>query len=159
MNLKIVIPEKKYAKYMTIFCKALLVLTFMYLLCSWSRLPGKIPLHYNGAGEIDGWGSKWTLWFLYVVSLLMYGGISLTERHPDIWNTGVTVTRNNRDMVYLLLKHLIVTLKAGVTLIFCYLSIWTTTGKDLQGWFMPAALLLVFGPLAFYLIRMARIPK
>lgn len=159
MNQKIEIPETKYAKYVTIFCKVLLALTFLYLVWSWSRLPEKIPLHYNGAGKIDNFGSKWSLWFLYIVTLLMYGFITLTERHPGIWNTGVTVTRNNRDMVYLLLKHLIVTMKAGVTLIFCYLCIWTTTGRNLGVWFLPAVLLITFAPLAYYLIRMARLPK
>lgn len=159
MKQKIELPETKYAKYMTVFCKVLLVLTFLYLLCFWSRLPEKIPMHYNGAGAIDSWGSKWTLWGFYVVSLLMYGGISLTERHPDIWNTGVTVTPNNRDMVYLLLKHLIATMKAGVTLIFCYLTVWTATCQNLGGWFMPAVLLIIFGPFAYYIIRMCRLPK
>lgn len=38
----------------------------------WSRLPERIPGHYNGAGEVDRWGDKSELLILPVFGLLMY---------------------------------------------------------------------------------------
>ena len=32
-----------------------------FLLLFWRRIPGRIPMHYNFAGEIDRWGGKWEL--------------------------------------------------------------------------------------------------
>lgn len=159
MSGKIEIPETKYAKYMDIFCRLMLAAAFLFIIWMWGRLPSRIPIHYNGAGDVDGWGSKWSIWFLYIMSLVLYGGVTLVERHPEIWNTGVTVTRKNKDSVYLLIKHLIVTVKASSTLIFSYLSIWTVTGKGLGAWFTPVSLIIVFGPMAYYLVRLVRLPK
>lgn len=45
------------------------------ILC-WSRLPDRIPGHYNGAGEIDRWGDKWELLLLPVFGVLMYAFLS-----------------------------------------------------------------------------------
>ncbi|MEZ4854613.1 SdpI family protein [Flavobacterium sp.] len=36
----------------------IMLLPFIYLAYIWNNLPEKVPLHWNGAGEIDRWGSK-----------------------------------------------------------------------------------------------------
>ncbi len=40
-------------------------------------LPDRVPLHYNFAGEIDRWGSKWELLLLPGITLLFAAGFSL----------------------------------------------------------------------------------
>ena len=34
------------------------LLPFIYLAFIWNSLPEKVPMHWNGAGEIDGYGDK-----------------------------------------------------------------------------------------------------
>lgn len=159
MSQEIKIPETKYVKYTDLACKILLVLTFLFLLWSWNHLPAKIPTHYNGAGEADSWGSKWSIWPMYIISLALYAGISFVERYPSIWNTDVTITRKNKDAAYLLLKHLIVTLKAVTTLIFCYINVYGTTGRNLGTWFLPVSIIITFGTMAYYVVRLVKLPK
>lgn len=53
-------------------CFALLAGMFLGLLIFWGRIPDRIPGHYNGAGEIDRWGSKWELLILPVAGVFMY---------------------------------------------------------------------------------------
>lgn len=43
-------------------------------------LPDTIPVHWNAAGEIDGYGSKYTSLFLAAIPLLMYGLFELIPR-------------------------------------------------------------------------------
>ena len=55
------------------------LLPFIYLSYLWNSLPEKVPIHWNYKGEIDGWGTKYSLIgvlflfpvFTYVLMLLI----------------------------------------------------------------------------------------
>ncbi len=51
---------------------AIALIPFVYLIYIWNRLPEKVPMHWNGAGEIDRYGDKKEL----VAMLFMLVGIS-----------------------------------------------------------------------------------
>lgn len=53
-------------------CSAVLAGMFLELLIFWGRIPDRIPGHYNGAGAVDRWGSKWELFILPVAGVFMY---------------------------------------------------------------------------------------
>ena len=39
----------------------------------------KWPVHYNLNGDVNSWGTRLNMWFLPIMSLLMYGGFTLLE--------------------------------------------------------------------------------
>ena len=137
----------------------LLIGTLAYLILGWSSFPDQIPMHYNGAGEIDRWGGKGEIIVIEVVMWILYLGIGLVEKYPQIWNTGVEVTPQNREKVYRILKHMLKTLKTLTALIFAYLIVNSLQGTPLPGWFTPATLILVFGDMAFWLVLLYRTRK
>lgn len=137
----------------------LLIGTLAYLILGWSSFPNQIPMHYNGAGEIDRWGGKGEIIVIEVVMWILYLGIGLVEKYPQIWNTGVEVTPQNREKVYRILKYMLKTLKTLTALIFAYLIVNSLQGTPLPGWFTPATLILVFGDMAFWLVLLYRIRK
>ena len=51
---------------------AIALIPFVYLIYIWNRLPEKVPMHWNGAGEIDQYGDKKEL----VAVLLLLVGIN-----------------------------------------------------------------------------------
>lgn len=51
---------------------AIALIPFAYLIYIWNRLPEKVPMHWNGAGEIDRYGDKKEL----LVTLFMLVGIT-----------------------------------------------------------------------------------
>ena len=53
---------------MEYICRILLIGTLIYLIVRWNALPEQIPVHYNAAGEIDGWGGKGMVWLFVVIS-------------------------------------------------------------------------------------------
>lgn len=53
-------------------CGAILLGMVLGPVLFWGRLPGRIPGHYNGAGEIDRWAGKWELLLLPVFGAVMY---------------------------------------------------------------------------------------
>ena len=137
----------------------MLIGTLAYLILGWSSFPDQIPMHYNGAGEIDRWGGKGEIIVIEVVMWILYLGIGLVEKYPQIWNTGVEVTTQNKEKVYRILKYMLKTLKTLTALIFAYLIVNSLQGTPLPGWFTPATLILVFGDMAFWLVLLYRIRK
>ena len=137
----------------------LLIGTLAYLILGWSSFPDQIPMHYNGAGGIDRWGGKGEIIFIEVVMWILYLGIGVVEKYPQIWNTGVEVTVKNKEKVYRTLKYMLKTLKFLTALIFAYLIVNSLQSAPLPGWFTPAVMILIFGDMAFWLIRLFRIKK
>ena len=137
----------------------LLIGTLAYLILGWFSFPDQIPMHYNGAGEIDRWGGKGEIIFIEVMMWILYLGIGVVEKYPQIWNTGVEVTVKNKEKVYRTLKYMLKTLKFLTALIFAYLIVISLQSAPLPGWFTPAVMILIFGDMAFWLIRLFRIKK
>ena len=137
----------------------LLIGTLAYLILGWSSFPDQIPMHYNGAGGIDRWGAKGEIIFIEVMMWILYLGIGVVEKYPQIWNTGVEVTVKNKEKVYRTLKYMLKTLKFLTALIFAYLIVNSLQSAPLPGWFTPAVMILIFGDMAFWLIRLFRIKK
>ena len=137
----------------------LLIGTLAYLILGWFSFPDQIPMHYNGAGEIDRWGGKGEIIFIEVMMWILYLGIGVVEKYPQIWNTGVEVTAKNKEKIYRTLKYMLKTLKFLTALIFAYLIVNSLQSVPLPGWFTPAVMILVFGDMAFWLIRLFRIKK
>lgn len=156
---EIKVPVTGYHKFIKYLCILLQAGTVLYLLFIWNRLPDRIPTHYNGTGEIDGYGTRFTVWLCPAVMLLMYQFIGLVERHPAWWNTGVTVTKTNAAGVYGILKNMIVTMKFVLVLIFAYLSVWPATGRSLGAWFLPVSLSFTFLPIILFSVLLFRAAK
>ena len=123
---------------MEYICRILLIGTLIYLIVRWNALPEQIPVHYNAAGEIDGWGGKGMVWLFVVISWGLYLGITFVGRFPELWNTGVKITKTNKEKVYRLIKYLIGT---------------STLVKPLPLWFAGIYLAILIADMAFWLIR------
>lgn len=59
---------------------ALLVVPFLALVLCWGRIPDRVPVHWNAAGEIDGWASKGP--GLLLAPLLAVGIVALLHFLP-----------------------------------------------------------------------------
>lgn len=130
--------------------------TTLYLIVGWDSFPDRIPAHYNAAGEIDRWGGKGELLFLPAVMWILYIGITLIQRFPQIWNTGVQVTQENGARVYRILMYMVETLKLIITAGLSFLSVFGVTGRNLPAWFLPVFLGVTFADLIFWLVCLVR---
>lgn len=136
-----------------------IVLSFgstVYLCVTWKSLPEKIPVHYNFAGEIDRWGGKGDILFLVVILWFLFILMTVVERFPRIWNTGVTLTEENVCRIYRILKYMLKTIKLITVLIFAFLILNTTAQTPLPVWFLPVCVVLVIGDMVFWLIVLYR---
>ena len=139
-----------------IVCFVLLIGHVVYLIAVWGSLPDQIPGHFDFAGNVTRYDPKGTLLIMPILNWVMFLGMSLVERFPNLWNTGVKVTRENKVRVYRILLNMIVTTKLSVVVVFLIISINQTLGGSLPGWLMPAALSLVLVPLIFFTVKLIR---
>lgn len=131
-----------------------LVGVVVYLIAAWSHIPDQIPAHFNAAGEVNRWGSKSELIVLPIISWMLYGLITLVERYPQVWNTGVTVTEENRERVYRILKNMIAVIKMLMLLVFASITMISSLALRLPIWYLGVFLLAVFGSIAFFIVQL-----
>lgn len=63
----------------------LIALPYLYIMMIWNNLPDKVPIHWNAMGEIDGFGSRYTLLILpLLLPGLIYITFSLIQRFTPI---------------------------------------------------------------------------
>jgi len=149
--------RNKYNVFADIVCLVLLMGVIIYLFVAWGSLPDKVPGHYNAAGEIDRMGSRYELLITPIVGWLMYLGISVVERFPQVWNTGVTVTEENKERVYRVIRNMLSTLKIIMILVFVFLTINSSLSTPLPVWFTPTYIILIFGTLILFIIRLIKV--
>ena len=101
-------------------------------------------------------GSKKELLIPPIVAWIMYVGLTLVGNFPEIWNTGVKVTVQNRERIYRVLKDMLETMKLLFVAIFSFLTINSSLSRSLSVWFLPVALCLVFGLLVVFVIKLVK---
>ncbi len=150
------VKRSKYDIVINLICLLLLLGVAGYLAVNWSSIPDKIPSHYNAVGEVDSWGNKMELLVLAIIGWIMYIGITVLEQFPQAWNTGVTVTEENKARIYPILKMMISTLKLLVVGVFVFLALNSALAKALPLWFLPVFLVVMFGSIVFFIVRLIR---
>lgn len=125
----------------------------LYVIITWKNIPDMIPGHYNIAGEIDKYSSKNSIWILVGVQILLFAMMSVLERFPNIWNTGVSITAENRERVYTNLRNMQTYLKMMIMIYFSYMTFQSIGGGNLHSMSVFVFLVLVFGGMAIFLIK------
>ena len=124
-----------------------------FLSITWKNIPDMIPGHYNIAGEIDKYSSKNSIWILIVVQILLFTMMSVLERFPNIWNTGVKITEENQERVYTNLRNMQTYLKMMIMIYFSYMTFQSIGGGNLHSMSVFVFLVLVFGGMAIFLVK------
>ncbi|MDW0116542.1 DUF1648 domain-containing protein [Sporosarcina thermotolerans] len=129
----------------------------VYLISVWNQLPDQVPAHYNAAGEVNRWGSKWELVILPIIAVLMAVFFTFLEKHPE-WHNYMNLNRNNIEFQYKNSILFLNVIKNECVLLFVYLSFniaQVALGKaeSLGILFLPIFLVIMFGSIAFFIIR------
>ncbi|QIB69520.1 DUF1648 domain-containing protein [Aminipila butyrica] len=129
----------------------------IFLALYWNQFPNQIPSHYNAAGEIDGMSSKTHLIIFVVIGWSLFVLMSVVENFPQIWNTGVQVTEENKERIYRVLKDLLTTIKLLLAFVFAYLTVQASSGENLPALFLPVFLSALLGSMLFFVLKLFRV--
>lgn len=135
-----------------------------FTIANYTNLPETIPIHYNGAGEVDGYGGKATILALPLIATLLFVGLTFLNKFPHIFNYPIKITEDNALKQYTNATRLIRLLKLIIVIIFGLIVFKTIQNSNAQAdglgvWFLPVILGLNFIPILFYVVKSIRIKK
>ncbi len=132
-----------------------------YFVWRWSSLPESVPIHFDGSGEADGWGSKGVLILMPALMLILYVGLSLLRKIPHRFNYLKPITETNAVYQYRTSLQLLSWIKVEIVLLFGYIQ-WSIirNAEDLASgiglWLLPVALVVIFGTIIYYITRLVK---
>lgn len=119
------------------------------------QLPATIPTHFNGAGQVDGWGGKNTLFMMPALGiLLIYLPMTIMQRFPQIYNYMWAITEENARVQYQMARTFMIWLKTETVWMFTVIS-WYTIQMALKNYHQPNINYFVFPMLAIMAFTIA----
>lgn len=147
---KIYINPSKLDNFLDIFGYILLILYWIMVIITFQKLPEEIPVHYNGAGEVDALGTKNSIFMLPVIATLQVLLMSALIKNPENLNFS---NKENIEQQIINTTKTIRFLKVGILIVFIFIDyktiIISLEGKNegLGIWFLPFFLILIFIPI------------
>ncbi len=129
-----------------------------WLLSVFQQLPDTIPIHFNAAGEADGYGKKATIWLLPGIALFTVGlTLAVPFMDSKYINYPVKITEENRGQqtrLMILFIRLIGVIIMGMMVYISFVSVRLSLGNPAPHmvyiWLFMGAL---FGLMIWYMIR------
>lgn len=125
--------------------------TTVFAIVRWGSLDGKIPTHFDSAGQPTSYGGPEALIVLLVMAWVMLAGLTAVSFFPNIWNVPVRTPRTLAATA-----DMFAVMRLVITLMLCWLVFCSVQGRDLGAWFMPVTMVGLFGPVVYLLVACAR---
>lgn len=134
--------------------------SIVYLIVKWGSLPDKVPMHFNGAGEVDRWGGKGGLLVLPVIGAALWFGCAVLEKFPHLHNY-MNLNERNAERQYRHSQWTLNVIKNEMIVVFALLiveQVQVAAGRSesLGVWFLPVFLAVIFGTLAISVVKSFR---
>ncbi|GKV55356.1 hypothetical protein NCCP2222_13030 [Sporosarcina sp. NCCP-2222] len=131
-----------------------------YLVYAWGQLPDQVPGHFDAAGNIDRWGSKWELIILPIIAALLTVFMAFLEKHPE-WHNYMNLNESNIEFQYKNSRLLLNIMKNEILVFFAYISfnsiqLALRKADSIGIAFLPVFLTVLFGTMIFFVVRSFR---
>ncbi|MFJ7733249.1 DUF1648 domain-containing protein [Lysinibacillus sp. NPDC097231] len=146
------LPKTNYEKVWDYIGGGLFVLSILYIIVMWGKLPEEIPAHFNSAGEVNRWGSKMELFILPFIGIFLWILMGLLEKAPHMHNYPARLNENNVEAFYLNSRKILNQVKNICLLIFAGISIQMVRislgeVETIGWWFLPVVLIVTAIPI------------
>jgi uncharacterized membrane protein len=158
---KLTLPRSPLEKVLEVVGVLLLLFMVGLLLVSWPSVPETIPTHFNAAGQPDNYGGKGSLVVVPIVALVLYALLTVVSFFPQVFNFPWRITEQNAEAQYRLARTLLTWLKVELLATMTYI-LWMQTQAALNHlpglgfWFLPVALVVIFGTIGWGIRLMYR---
>jgi uncharacterized membrane protein len=138
----------------------LLIANALLIALSLPNMPDIVPIHFNGSGEANGWGSKNMIWIAFGLALPIYALLTFISFKPGLYRS--RMTEKNLDEQYRLTSKMARTVKAFASLAFCVLTLFMImAGQGKWQKQIPLLLIIFFvliiPPCIYYAIKISRV--
>jgi hypothetical protein len=123
-------------------------------------LPSIVPIHFNFDGEADGFGSKYMIWIIFGISLVIYIGLSLISKYPGLYKN--RMREKNIEQQYILTAKMCRTLKVIILFFFTLLSYCMVQTAQLKfirysSLLIVLPFVLLFPTMIYYLFKLSKV--
>ena len=139
--------------------------SFLFLLLLWTltlytfqNSPNIVPTHFNGSGDVDGYGDSASVFLVAGVSTVIYLCLTFLTTRPHIFNYPTEITPENAFRQYTNATRMLRVLKSVIPLMFIcieYSSFQVAVGNSegLDKGFVLLLLAMVYVPVLYFLAR------
>ena len=132
---------------------------FVFVASKWNNLPSQIPAHYNAQGTVDRWGGKNQIPFMPIVSVFLYVLLTVVSLFPKSWNMPTKITGEKRLAAYSCMKSMLILMKIELLGVFFYITYQMAFQKVLSALFLPVFFIILFGTIAYFIVRTVELSK
>jgi uncharacterized membrane protein len=135
-----------------------IIMIWVLTITSYSNLPETIPTHYNGAGQADGFGGKATILTLPLIATILFIGLTVLNKFPQVFNYPTEITQDNAFRQYIYATRLIRYLKLIIVFILGLIEFKTIQNANgeadgLGVWFLPLTMGVIFIPMIYFILN------
>ncbi|MCF8238392.1 MAG: DUF1648 domain-containing protein [Saprospiraceae bacterium] len=146
------------SKWINVGFGIIFVIWFGWLFSMFDLLPETIPIHFNAAGEANGWGKKMTIWLLPLIAVFSVGMLlSVPSFNSKYINYPVAITTENRErqrQLMILFIRLLAVMIMGIMVYISYVSVQLALERPAPDmvyiWLFMGG---IFGLMIWYMIR------
>ena len=120
---KLSLPKTRLQKVANIIGYGTFIIGIIYSLFHLATLPAEVPIHFNFAGEADGWGSKYVLLVLPIIGIVTLLPLEAMEKRPHMHNYPSRINESNVYQFYESSIRTMNLVKNGTLIIFGLLQI------------------------------------
>lgn len=156
------IPKTKLEKFLNGIGCILFGGAILYLIVSWGDIPNRVPAHFNGAGEVNRWGSKYEMMILPFIGLFLFVLMSLLERAPHMHNYPQRINESNAEQFYMHSRKLVNAIKNICLTMFAYIIVQIVRVAlgvidSLSIWFVPILIFVMFATIGVSIYKQTKI--
>jgi uncharacterized membrane protein len=125
------------------------------LLATYPSLPDEVPTHFNGVGEADSFGPRWSVLILAAIFTVIGALFPYLARKPQLFNLPVRVTEDNAQALYREGETMLVFMGVGLSLL--YAGIGLAVHEIGGGIVLATGFTVMMGAVLIGLIRIFRV--
>ena len=158
------LPKTTFQIWLNVISYTIFIGAIIYSVFQLATLPAEVPIHFNFAGEADGWGSKYILLVLPLIAIVMTVALEALEKHPQLHNYPERLNESNVNAFYRTSIRTLNVLKNGILLLFAFLQIeiiLAAKESDFTfGLFLPIFIgIVTIVPIVWHLISISKIKQ
>ena len=133
------------------------IFIWIYSFIYFSKLPETIPTHFNIKGEIDDYGSKYTLFILPMVVTFVFVLFRILYNYPHKFNYIVKITEEKAEKQYRLALRVMRIILMNIVILFGFIVTKVVDGANqksstLDWWFIPLLEISMIAPIVYMAI-------
>jgi len=106
------------------FAILIAIINLVFAAYSFAKLPATIPIHFGIDGKPNGWGEKYTIFFIPFINLALVGFMASVRKHPlSYLNLPIKLSNNNLEERVKLGKQLLDLISVAISTLFFFVEL------------------------------------